>query len=100
MKTHKEYLCSSSLIIVLLSTVVSAAPVYINNMGLMPDWQQPNDPAAGNLPGYPNWCSPTAVANAFGWWEDAKSTVGLTDRLLSPNTTLAPPAGSPLVANQ
>jgi hypothetical protein len=90
------------LIMASLCTIVSAAaPVYINNVGLMPDWQQPNAPLPfGNLPGYPNWCSPTAVANAFGWWEDAKSAVGLTDRLLFNATTAAPPAGSPLAPGQ
>jgi hypothetical protein len=90
------------LIMASLCTIVSAAaPVYINNVGLMPDWQQPNAPLPfGNLPGYSNWCSPTAVANAFGWWEDAKGAVGLTDRKLFPATNTAPPAGSPLVAYQ
>lgn len=81
------------LMVASLCTIVSAAaPVYINNVGLMPDWQQP---AASGINGYPEWCSPTAVANAFGWWEDTKNCVGLTDRLKYPNTNAAP-AGNPL----
>jgi hypothetical protein len=90
------------LIMASLCTIVSAAaPVYINNVGLMPDWQQPNAPLPfGNLPGYSNWCSPTAVANAFGWWEDAKSAVGLTDRLLFNATTAAPLGIPPTLAGQ
>lgn len=79
------------LIVVSLCTIVSAAPVYIDNLNLMPDWQQP---AASGINGYPEWCSPTAVANAFGWWEDAKNCGGLTDSLQYPNTNAAP-AGNP-----
>jgi hypothetical protein len=90
----KLSLMSLSLLLIMASlcTIVSAAaPVYINNVGLMPDWQQP---AASGINGYPEWCSPTAVANAFGWWEDAKNCVGLTDRKQYPNTNAAP-AGNP-----
>lgn len=95
-KNHRRILWMLSLTISLLCSSSFAAPTYISNVALAPDWQQPNDPAAGNLPGYPSWCSPTAVANAFGWWEDAKAATGLTDGMLFPATTAAPPAGSPL----
>ena len=101
MKNYRKLLWTVLLANAVLCPVLSAAPVYINNLALMPDWQQPNAPLPfGNLPGYPNWCSPTAVANAFGWWEDAKGAVGLTDRKLFPATNTAPPAGSPLWAYQ
>lgn len=73
-----------------------AAPAYIGNLDRMPDWQQPTDPAV-SVWGYPNWCSPTAVANVFGWWEDAKGAASLTDGWLSPLTRENPP-GAPLQA--
>lgn len=82
-----------SLTVVLCSSTAFAAPTYISNVNLMPDWHQPV-PAPNNIPGYPSWCSPTATANAFGWWEDTMGAVGLTDGMLAPGTTLAP-AGIP-----
>lgn len=47
----------------------------------VPDW---NQPASYGVMGYPNWCSPTAGGNLFGYWEDVKGCVGLTDRLVMP----------------
>ncbi len=100
MKNQKRLLLVLSMTIGLLCPVVWAAPVYINNLAKMPDWNQPSDPGDANILGYLEWCAPTAVANAFGWWEDSSALggnwTGLTDRLAYPITTAAPlgnPAG-------
>jgi len=55
-----------------------------------PDWNQPNNYAAGepalNVGDYPAWCSPTAAACLMGYWEDTKGMAGLTDGVAWPGT--------------
>ena len=67
-----------------------AGIVVINGV---PDWNQPYDtyvpPGPDPNPGlvtdpYDNFCTPTAAANLFGWWEDIQGYVGLTDRQAAP----------------
>ena len=47
----------------------------------VPDWNQPSAyPAPVPVGGYGNWCSPTAAANALGYWEDVMGKTKLTDQ--------------------
>ena len=79
----------------------------------VPDWNQPYDgyladpnpptpnPAPpptwnpNNFDPYDNFCTPTAAANLFGWWEDVKGFTGLTDRQAYPNTPAYPNNANP-----
>ena len=75
--------------------MVPAAMAGIVVIPNVPDWQQPYDtyvpPGPDPNPGVPinpydNYCTPTAAANLFGWWEDVNGFTGLTDRQAFPNT--------------
>ncbi len=75
--------------------MVPAAMAGIVVLPNVPDWQQPYDtyvpPGPDPNPGQPvnpydNYCTPTAAANLFGWWEDVNGFTGLTDRQAFPNT--------------
>jgi len=68
-----------------LPLVALGAPTWVP--GVVPDWDQPYtyappgpDPNPGPVTTtdpYDNWCSPTAAANLFGWWEDNSAITGL-----------------------
>jgi len=79
--------------------------------GAVPDWDQPYayaPPGPDPTPGpqnttdpYDNWCSPTAAANMFGWWEDNPAVTGLnltglTDRQSPGSPAYANNAAAPL----
>ena len=68
--------------------LVPAAMAGIVVLPNVPDWNQPYDtyvppgpdPTPANTDPYDNYCTPTAAANLFGWWEDVNGFTGLTDR--------------------
>ena len=79
--------------------ILPAALAGISVIQNVPDWNQPYDgyladpnpgPPPNNADPYDNYCTPTAAANLFGWWEDAKGFVGITDRQAFPNTPAYP----------
>ncbi len=82
----------------LAAMVITTAALAVTWVpGAVPDWNQPyayvppgGDPNPGvNTDPYDCWCSPTAAANLFGWWEDnpgvtGLNLTGLTDRQAFP----------------
>ncbi len=76
----------------LFASYAGAAP---GNLILnVPDWNQPDNYAAGtaglNVGDYPGWCSPTAGGNLMGYWEDVMGCSGLTDQQAYNSSTAYP----------
>ena len=91
----KRFVWLPVLLAALLIAPAALAATWVS--GNVPDWNQPYayvppgpDPNLGvNTNPYDNWCSPTAAANLFGWWEDnpgvaGVNVLGLTDRQAFP----------------
>ncbi|HUU33040.1 MAG TPA: hypothetical protein VMW48_03195, partial [Vicinamibacterales bacterium] len=95
---NKALLLPIALAALLLSTSAFAVTWV---PGVVPDWDQPYcyvppgadpNPPPVNTDPFDNWCSPTAAANLFGWWEDSSAITGivltgLTDRQAWNGTT-------------